>query len=198
MGSLFDTAVVAALVSAVVTAFGWYASHWSEKRLETLRRDEKIVDVQTALLAEIESNLSRYAEIDLDSHAAQMHRKIMANRGRTRFTPFVPKDITENVFEAFLANIDILPTVTIRDVVAYYKQEYKLRELVEDLRSDKYDRLSQERKARVYADYIWQIKTVLTDGEQAEATLLQSLGLEAKRKLFNSPAEGPNPASGNP
>ena len=57
-------------------------------------------------------------------------------------------------------------------MVAYYKQEYKLRELVEDLRSDKYERLSQERKARVYADYIWQIKTVLTDGELAEATLL--------------------------
>ena len=195
MPGVIDTAIIAAVVSAAVTALGWFASHWSESRLESLRRAEKIVDVQTALLAEIESNLSRYAEIDLDAHAGEMDRKILASR--TRFTPFVPRDITENVFEAFLADIHILPTITIRDVVAYYKQEYKLRELVNDLRSDRYERLSQVRKARIYADYIWQIKTVLTDGEMAIATLSQSLGIHAPSDLSSRVAVL-NPASGNP
>jgi hypothetical protein len=38
--------------------------------------------------------------------------------------------------------------------VAYYKQEYKLRELVEDLRSSRYQELEQDRKARIYEDYV--------------------------------------------
>jgi hypothetical protein len=177
MPSLLDTALIAAIVSAAVTALGWYASHWSEKRLEIQRRIERIVDVQTALLAEIESNLTRYEEIDLDGHMSDMtHRILHKSRGRA-FTPFVPRDAPEIVFEAMLADIHILPTETIDDVVAYYKQEYKLRELVEDLRSSRYQELEQDRKARIYEDYVWQIKTVLITGEQARGALRNSLGV---------------------
>ena len=197
MPGLLDTALIAAIVSATVTALGWFASHWSEQQLETQRRIEKIIDVQWALLAEIESNLSRYTEIDLDRHAEDMGRKIMANQGRSRFTPFVPRDVTETIFEAFVADIHILPTATIRDVVGYYKQEYKLRELAEDLRSEKYERLSQERKSRLYADYIWQIKTVVTDGERARAALAAQLGPEAGQNGINNLEAGPSPVSGN-
>ena len=103
MPSLLDTALIAAIVSAAVTALGWYASHWSEKRLEIQRRIERIVDVQTALLAEIESNLTRYEEIDLDGHMLDMTRRISRkSRGRA-FTPFVPRDAPEIIFEAMLA-----------------------------------------------------------------------------------------------
>lgn len=189
MPSLLDTALIAAIVSAAVTALGWYASHWSEKRLESQRRIERIVDVQTALLAEIESNLTRYEEIDLDRHTTDMVRKIT---GKKAFTPFVPRDAPEIVFEAMLADIHILPTETIDDVVAYYKQEYKLRELVEDLRSSRYQELEQERKARIYEDYIWQIKTVLVTGEQARGALRNSLGVP-----LSSQEAGPSPASEN-
>ena len=83
------------------------------------------------------------------------------------------------------------------DVVAYYKQEYKLRELVEDLRSDKYERLAQARKARVYADYVWQIKTVLLAGERAKAALGASLGSGNLPTALSNPAGAPSPASEN-
>lgn len=192
MPGLLDTAVIAAVVSAAVTALGWFASHWSEQRLDTQRRIEKIVDVQTALLAEIESNLTRYEEIDLDLHTSQMVRRIMQKTRGRNFTPFVPRYATEIVFEAMLADIHILPTETIDDVVAYYKQEYKLRELVEDLRSDRYNELEQDRKARIYEDYVWQIKTVLVTGEGARNALRGSLGIP-----LNNPEAGPSPASGN-
>jgi hypothetical protein len=192
MPGLLDTALIAAIVSAAVTALGWYASHWSEKRLEIQRRIERIVDVQTALLAEIESNLTRYEEIDLDGHMLDMTRRILhKSRGRV-FTPFVPRDAPEIVFEAMLADIHILPTETIDDVVAYYKQEYKLRELVEDLRSTRYQELEQNRKARIYEDYVWQIKTVLVTGEQARNALRNSLGVP-----LNSQEAGRSPASEN-
>jgi hypothetical protein len=190
--SLLDTALIAAIVSAAVTALGWYASHWSEIRLESQRRIERIVDVQTALLAEIESNLTRYEEIDLDKHTADMVRRITGKARGKAFTPFVPRYATEIIFEAMLADIHILPTETIDDVVAYYKQEYKLRELVEDLRSSRYQELEQDRKARIYEDYVWQIKTVLITGEQARSALRNSLGVP-----LNSQEAGQSPASEN-
>jgi hypothetical protein len=192
MPGLLDTAIIAAIVSAAVTAFGWFASHWSEQRLETQRRIERIVDVQTALLAEIESNLTRYEEIDLDQHTTDMVRRITQKGRGTSFTPFVPRYATEIIFEAMLSDIHILPTETIDDVVAYYKQEYKLRELVEDLRSSRYQEIEQDRKARIYEDYVWQIKTVLITGEEARGALRNSLGVP-----LNNQEAGPSPASGN-
>ena len=192
MGSVLDTAIIATVVSAAVTALGWFASHWSTQRIETRRRTEKIIDVQWALLAEIESNLQRYAEIDLDEHLVDMERRI---RGRGRFTPFVPRFAIEIVFDAFVSDIHILPTETIRDVVSYYEQEYKLRELVEDLRSDKVHALERDRKALLYSDYVWQIKTVLSEGERARLALAGQLGPEAAQYHFNSRGEVPSPAS---
>ena len=197
MPSLLDTAILAAIVSAAVTALGWYASHWSQQRLDDKRRIEKIVDVQTALLAEIESNLTRFDEIDLDKHADQMVGRIMQKASRVNFTPFVPRYATEIIFEAMLADIHILPTETIDDVVAYYKQEYKLRELVEDLRSSRYQEIEQDRKARIYRDYVWQIKTALITGEQARNALRGSLGLPQPAVLLNNPEAVPSLASGN-
>jgi hypothetical protein len=192
MPGLLDTAILAAIVSAAVTALGWFASHWSERRLETQRRIERIVDVQTALLAEIESNLTRYEEIDLNQHTTDMVRRITRKTQEKSFTPFVPRYATEIIFEAMLADIHILPTETIDDVVAYYKQEYKLRELVEDLRSSRYQELEQDRKARIYEDYVWQIKTVLITGEGARSALRNSLGVP-----LNTQEAGQNPASEN-
>ena len=120
MNGVLESALVAAIVSAAVTALGWFASHWSERRLDGRRRQEKIIDVQWALLAEIESNLQRYVEIDLDEHEQNIVDLIMKSRGKQGFTPFVPQDPAEIIFEAFIADIHILPTETIRDVVSYY------------------------------------------------------------------------------
>jgi hypothetical protein len=192
-----NTALLAALVSATVTALGWLATHWSERRLEGQRRNEKIIDVQWALLAEIESNLKRYEEIDLDKHKAEMIGLINGGKGRVAFTPFVPRYPSEIVFEAMISDIHILPTETIDEVVAYYKQEYKLRELVEDLRSDRYIALEQERKAQLYDHYVWQIKTVLIIGSEARDALRTSLGLAQKPPALNNLASGLSPVSGN-
>lgn len=197
MGNYADTALLAAAVSAIVTAIGWWASHWSTVRLEDKRRIEKIVDVQWALLAEIECNLARYAEVDLDEHEKDMLRRIRTGRGHGGFTPFVPREVAEIVFESFLADIHILPTETIRDVVAYYKQEYKLRELVEDLRGERYAALDSTRKAHLYSHYVWQIRTVLLYAERARASLAGQLGPEARLPGFNSPAADPSRASGS-
>jgi hypothetical protein len=152
--------------------------------------------VQTALLADIESNLSRYAEIDLDAHLQSIVDRILKPSDGKPFTPFVPRDAIEVVFEAVIADIHILPTETIGDVVGYYKQEYKLRELVFDLRSDRYAALEPDRKAQIYRDYIWQIKTVIYEGNAAIDSLSGSLG-RASPVRINSLAADLSRASGN-
>ena len=196
-GGLYDVALIAVLVSAALTALGWFATHSSEKRLESLRRKEKIIDVQVALLAEIDSNLVRYGETDLDAHLEAMVKRIVQPAKAGGYTPFVPRDSTETVFAAVLADIHILPTEVIGDVVSYYKQEYKLEKLVDDLRGETYRALDQPRKAHIYSDYIWQIKTVVRDGESARASLSKSLGRSAPQKLVNIQEAARSRASGN-
>lgn len=181
MNQLVDTALAATIVSASVTAIGWLASHWSQLRLETKRRIEKIVDVQTALLAEIDSNLARYAEIKLDADA--LGNEVLVADG---LAPFVSRSVSDVVFGRIVSDIHILPTETIGDVIAYYKQEHKLRELVEDLRSEKYERLDQRKRNKIYGDYVWQIKLALVAGERAKAVLRSSLGLRNSPKAFTA------------
>jgi hypothetical protein len=126
-----------------------------------------------------------------------MTKRILRPSRGSGYTPFIPRDSTEIVFETVLPEIHILPTEVIGDVINYYKQEYKLRELVEDLRGDTYRNLDQPRKARIYADYIWQIKTVIWEGERTRASLAKSLGRPPPEKIVNIREAVPNRASGN-
>ena len=72
----------------------------------------------------------------------------------------------------------------------------QLRELVEDLRSDKVQGLERDRKALLYSDYVWQIKSVLSEGERAIQALAGQLGPEAANYHFNSRDGDPIPVSG--
>lgn len=57
MDAWIGPAIIAALVSASVSAMGWIVTFRATLRLEQLRRDEKVNDFQVALRAEIESDL---------------------------------------------------------------------------------------------------------------------------------------------
>ncbi|NJM29812.1 MAG: hypothetical protein HC855_06660, partial [Rhizobiales bacterium] len=67
----------------------------------------------------------------------------------------------------------------------YYKQEFKLEKLIDDLRGETFHTLDKQRKAHIYADYVWQIKTVVSEGETARASLSKSLGRQAPQRLVN-------------
>jgi hypothetical protein len=142
-------AIVAAVISAIVTAFGWYASHASARRLEAARRSERIQDVQTALRAEIRSQRQR-----LRLFAEQQEKSGDAASEEPGFTPFVPREAASFVFDAIVSEIHILPTEVIDPVVYYYRQIASLALFAEDLRSDRYASLPADRKAAMAADYI--------------------------------------------
>jgi len=75
MEGWIGSAVVAVVISSLVTVAGWYATHRSERMLEAARRQERIQDIQTALLADIRSTSHRFRQIDLDQHLTDIwHR----------------------------------------------------------------------------------------------------------------------------
>lgn len=171
-----DSALIATVVSALITIGSWVVAHWSSNRIDEKRRIEKIVDIETALEAEIRSNLLRFEATDLDRHLDEIVSKMRASAG---FTPFVPRYASIVIFEAIVGEITILPNRTIEDVVLYYKLEYKLRDLVEDLRSEKFAALEGERKIEIYGDYVWLIKSARGQGQSALTALASAKQAES-------------------
>ena len=174
MNSWFSSALIATFVSSLVTAFGWFVSHRNLRRLEEARRGEKVLDVQTALIAEIKTNTSRFDDTDLQAHADEMRDLILTSR--KAYTPFVPRYAGTMVFDAVIKEIHILPTDTIQDVIAYYKQEYALRDLAEDLRGDEFSKLDKTRKAGIYVPFNFQIETAKRQGKLAIGAMLRNTG----------------------
>lgn len=127
------SALTATVISSAVTAFGWFITSRNQRGLDRDRRSERVLDFQTALVAEIKTNQLRFGGTDLAVHAAEMQQQILSSD--QAFNPFVPRYPGIIVFEAVLQEIHILPTETIQEVIAYYKQQYELRDLIEDLRS---------------------------------------------------------------
>jgi hypothetical protein len=180
--------IVAAAISSLVTVIGWFVSHHTERRSDAARREEKIRDVQTALLAEIAGNRAQYADIDLDAHAAEVQARLLQEAD---YTPLVPRDAGTLVFDAVLADISVLPGETISPVVSYYKQVARIAHFVEDLKGERFARSPRELKFEMYLDYLGMIRKALRQAEAAEQALATSLSKDPA----SSRASGPNSPS---
>lgn len=142
--------IVAAAISSVVTAVGWYVTHVRETRLEAARRRDRVRDLQTALRAEIRSHRHRLQTAD-DAEATAATLAWITTDG---FTPFVPRGTPPFVFDATVRDLHLLPTHVIDPIVLYYTQVHVIAQFAEDLRSDRYANMAPERKAAMYADYV--------------------------------------------
>jgi hypothetical protein len=168
-------AFIAVVVSALVTVAGWFATYRSTRRLEELRRQEKTLDVQTALIAEIRSNMLRFADTDLEALEREVVDRIGSAPKSSPYTPFIPKFAHAMIFETVMAELHVLPTETIEDVVSYYKIEYKLSAFADDIRGDAFASLSPERKKLIYSDYVHIIRHAQKTGHAALQALVSSL-----------------------
>ena len=149
------SAVVAALISGIITAMGWYASHASSRRLEAARRLERIEDFQTALRAEIRSHRQQLLLFAQAGMVDKVVKRIEDTvNSSSPFTPFIPRDVRSFVFDEVVREIHILPTEVIDPIVYYSRQVEALRLFGEDLRSDRFDRLEPARKVEMYKDYV--------------------------------------------
>jgi hypothetical protein len=173
------SAVVAVVISSLVTIAGWYATHRSKWLLETARRQERIQDIQTALLADIRSTAHRFEFVDPDRLLEELLAIVEGAPGDPGYTPFVPREPGSLLWPSIAHEVHILPTEVIDAVVLFFSQLETIRHFVEDLRSEQYARLEPKRKLAMLRDYVGMVKYLVLLADQAERSLTYSLGIEA-------------------
>jgi hypothetical protein len=174
MAAWVGPAIVAAVISALVTAAGWYVAHQQEARREAAKRRERIRDVQTAIRAEIRAN--PFHGLDLEEHGALITAKMSSD---PTFVPFVPRQVPAFVIDALIGEVHILPTEVIDPVILYYRQALAISHFAEDLRSDRFDKLEPSRKAAIYQDYTGLMIHARTVADRAIDALDASLAAES-------------------
>jgi hypothetical protein len=177
MEAWIGSAVIAVVISSLVTIAGWYATHRSERMLEAARRQELVQDIQTALLADIRSTGHRFRQIDLDQHLKDMSTQILAVTDSDDYTPFVPGEPGSLLWESVAHEVHILPNDVIESVVVFFSQLETIRFFVDDLRGERYAGLSKTRKAAMYEDYVRMMKYLVQLADDAERALERSLGI---------------------
>lgn len=170
--SWIGPAIIAAVISAVVTGFGWVISERQSIRRDAARRRERIADLQTALLAEIRADRNRIGNVERS--AEDVYTTL---DDRPDFVPFVPRRAPAVVFDALLREIHVLPNKVIDPVVIYHRQLATISLFVDDLRSDRFALLEPTRKRAMYQDYAELLIYANVLGQRAAIALAASLNM---------------------
>jgi hypothetical protein len=144
-------AIVAALVSALVSAAGWFVSTWQAQRRDQMRRDEKVHDFQIALRAEIASDLIILEVPDRQAFLDEVSARYKAD---LTYSPIIPTLSRNVVFEAIVGDIPILPGDVITPVIHYARMRQTLDQFIDDMRAPGFSQLSAERQLIMYSDYL--------------------------------------------
>lgn len=182
-------AIVAALISGIVTIGSWVVGSARERRLQAALREERVRDVQTALLADVRSYRHRYFAVDLDALRKDVVDRIAAAPAEAPFTPFVPRDHGSLLWASIAREVHILPTEVIDPVVLFFSQLETISALIDDLRSDRYWSLGQSRRAAMYTDYIELRRFSVQLAHDAERALQAGLRLPALNNSAQAPSD---------
>ncbi len=168
-----------AAIAALVVAVGWFAGFVLRELSQQLARAERLRDVHRALYAEISHNLGNLGSIGaLQDFGMQMFARI---RDADGFVPFIPRERNDSVFRTVVADIHVLPRVTIDPIVQYYSQLAALDALVEDMRGDTFAAMSPRRRSDLYADYI-NIKINLVEYGDEATRVIDAFANGSRRK----------------
>ena len=171
-------AIVAAVIAGLINALGWFVTFRQARRLEQQRRSEKVTDIQSALLAEIRSDLQNLAMIDADRQVSALRERLSGSAALgSLYTPFVPRDSGAPIFSAIVGEISILPTAVIDPAVLYYKQKEAISHFTEDLRGDRFEKLPADRKLEMMEDYLGMKTYAAALARDAMFAFESSLGL---------------------
>ncbi|MEL6210772.1 MAG: hypothetical protein AAFR44_11460 [Pseudomonadota bacterium] len=192
-----DPRIWQAVLAGAFVAAGWIVTNWQTRREAAKLRAERTRDVHRALYAEIGATLT-----NLDSAGAlDAHRDAVLTRlaEDPDFVPFVPREHGATVFDSIVAEIHVLPRVTIDPIVAYYSLLSAIASLVEDMRGDRFHSLPAERRAAVFADYIEMKKQALSFGQHATRVIaLYAEGGKAAAEAGRLNSSGGAPSGRSP
>ncbi|MEF2071787.1 hypothetical protein [Consotaella aegiceratis] len=151
MGTWLGPVVTATLISSLIAALGWYVSWRTARGLDRQRRQERIDDIQTALLAEVRSIVHHLDQYDAADLIGEVESRMQANNG---YSPFIPREPHPSLFEAISAEISVLPRRVIDPVVLFYRQQEVIANFAEDLRGGDFRSMRNEQKIQMIKDYL--------------------------------------------
>lgn len=163
-----DPRIWQAVVAGGFVALGWLINGWRARREAASLRAERLRDVHRALYAEIGANLSNLVDAEtLDRERDAGLARIAEAPEDAPYVPFIGRESRDQIFQAIVSDIHILPRTSIDAVVPYYAQIAAISAIIEDLRGPTYASLSKDRRMQVYADYMAMKQQALTFGNHA-------------------------------
>ena len=166
--------LVAAMVSGLVNILGWFVTFRSTRRLDAVRREEKVHDFQVALRAEIASDLLNMEVIDRPAYLAEIEGRYASD---ATYSVVVPHMATNPVFDSVVKEIHILPGAVIEPVVHYARLRQTVEHFVLDLRGPEFSKLSADRQLAMYADYLDMLDRLEALAQNASSSIAKSLNI---------------------
>ena len=171
-------AIVAAVISGLVSVVLVQLNFRQSRRIEQIRRDEKIRDFQIALRAEIRAELLNLEQYEIETHRNEVRGRYERDNG---YSVSVARPVRQAVFEALVGDIHILPEDVIDPVVLFARQRNVVESLVEDMRTPTFRTLSKEQQMSMYEDYLRMWETWRDFALNAEAALSGSTSISGSR-----------------
>lgn len=181
-----DPRIWQALLAGVSVALGWMINGRQNRRGAAALRAERLRDVHRALYAEIGANLSNLTSAQHLEKACEAGLERIADEHPDQpYIPFIGRENRDQIFQAIVGEIHILPRTSIDAVVPYYAQVSAISAMIDDLRGDTYASLSKDRRMQIYADYMSMKQQALRFGDHALRMIVcyASEGAEAAKAL---------------
>ncbi|KJS41050.1 hypothetical protein [Roseovarius sp. BRH_c41] len=179
--------IMQALIAGLVIAGGWLTGAIFNELGKAKAKAERLRDFHKAIYAEIGNALAAL----WDSGRAQDYARQTIDRMQREpdYIPFIPREHHDHIFDAITTQIDVLPRQTIDAVVAYYSLVKGIANLADDMRGDRFQSLSQDRRILLYSDYL-EMRRQAFDTGQFALKLIKAYAADgasaAERLLINS------------
>ena len=106
MNTWIGPALIAAVISSLVTAVGWLVNYRTSLGLEKERRLEKVQDFQIALRAEIRSELHHLKEVDFAANFTKIQTRYPNSKD---YSVLVTSLVAACRFDTLVKGIHVLP-----------------------------------------------------------------------------------------
>ena len=166
-----DERIIAAVIGAVVVAFGWIISFRLDRERYRSNRQEKEIDIQKALRAEIKAIVDAPQNQNLESSLERGLARFETETEADPYVPFIPHEKHDTVFQALVGDIHVLPTETVEPVILYYNQTVSISMMASDLRSDRFAKLDRDRRRKMLRDYM----TIKIEGQRLGRIAIDAL-----------------------
>lgn len=157
----------AAMIAGFFLAAGWWVVAFQNRWRDRQQRQEKINDIQRALLAEIRAHV---VALEMQPEPGDFVAQEISDQD---YLPILPHDANDRIFRAIVEEVHILPEWTIDPVVRYYRLLAVRAALAQDIRNN----LSKHprRTAEMFRDYLMLNEETLDTGLEALEILTASL-----------------------